>query len=386
MGICEHMLITDNIILQITNIKKAAKQNNVNNCPQCILCKSTYNVFVGLENNLALCKVHLHLSPRYDRNHFLMYNNDADTLYCKTCDVCNIIPECLIKKKKQVNDKNVWRLKKIEDFGGSTGISSLLQIIINYPRIRDYYMGFHHTLIDCPINDCPDCFYKKIIAKIYSNDPVDLSNTIYHILQKSTKYSSFSLFNLKYIYQILIDVYHNDQQPKNNCDCIMHKTFYGALTITKKCMQCGIITQEINKFNYINSNTDKRILTVVNEFLNPNPFVNLVHCSNCQSNSPTHISRSVSSYPNMLCIIYSSTTSLNTIERATRVVDRSISVNGRMYNLCAFAIKKKLNPCIFSAFIILNNDWYEFRSDRINPNVNITYDISKADMLFYELA
>lgn len=397
---CAHSLITTNLKERIRHIKRQLVRNARRNIgPKCDECSETQNLCIEIDTGIMYCPSHvyslLETTRRERRQPPKLYMLDRDEVHCPQCNC--FVPLKSTDKRDEVTQppKNnlftFYALKKMPDIGETTGVSSLLQTILNVPMVRDHFLSFHHPLTTCDIGNCRDCFFKRLISQVYSPDPVDLSESVNYILKLSNEYTSFDLTSLVDVFHLISNIYHTKQTDLGECQCIMHRTFFGLLQQSNKCATCNSMAFVTEHFSFLKFPIYKDMDLALKDFFALHLINENYYCRLCAGRVSSYTQKLLRMYPPFLVIHFNRARSTNSHRRvATKIsIPRDIQAGECRYSLYASIVQKKTTPCSYVAYILLGGEWYEFSSERVQREADAEQhiqNIQNSSMLFYEKA
>lgn len=393
MRTCAHVSLTESFRERIINIKSlvvnyAREQIGL----YCNECQNKEELFISYGCGTVLCGSHMGAACESGDEHKIFFNIDKDTVYCRICDLNFKISDSelykqLRNKEMQTATRSCISLKKFTDLGQTSYISVLLQIILNYGLIREHFFSFHHSLFECSIASCPDCFFKKIYSQIYSSNPVDLSEAVYFIYKRTRHHVPFKIKNVKHAFRLLCNAYHPDASAPKDCQCILHKVFFGEQDLEQKCTVCKSTSVCVEQFIMMEFEPHYNLSVAVDEHLSTSVSSAFSYCKACLNTAPTYQKRIITKFPRLLCIYFSRFRGEveNKKNKLKIFIDKRLNVQGKIYSLYAFIEHKGGTYGYYICYILFNGEWYEFNRDQIMNNVSVNLKASNATMLFYTL-
>ncbi|KAI4291950.1 ubiquitin carboxyl-terminal hydrolase 22/27/51 [Pancytospora philotis] len=390
---CAHVII----VRDIQKYVRAAKIKLAENAKRgvalcCASCRCEMNLYVIFNCGTVVCGDHLHRQCRKFETHTAFYNISADSVYCAMCS------ECLVATRTPAHSQSAKGsakfvlgdcipLKILDRSGAAYHISSIMQLVLNSPRIRSYYFQFHHDLACCEAPACPACFIKKIYSQIYSLEPVNFTAAIEYVEQRAPHYSSYRASSVKEVYNLVTNIYHPQSLAAAPCQCVMHHVFFGARTVTAECSICCWQSSRREDFNMIEAESSKKLSVAAALALLAGEMPGLADCQRCRAVASVRTRFDISRLPLVLCI------SIMTMPRKRRMaadagssdVEQRIVVQDTHYSIYGFIEKRKGTSSLFVCYIHLDCEWYEFTKEKIIRGVDVRGRMSNALLFLYEL-
>lgn len=162
--------------------------------------------------------------------------------------------------------KDTLGLRGLVNLGSTCFMSSVLQTIIHNPYIKHYYLSGSHAQSKCPKSQsgCMSCCLNQIFQDFYTNPTLSaygLTSFVEAAWKVKRSLAGYSEQDAHEFWQFLVHQIHKndtssskytknkestpltDKQTTQNdstkCDCIIHRTFLGALQSTLTCTECG---------------------------------------------------------------------------------------------------------------------------------------------------
>lgn len=209
-------------------------------------------------------------------------------------------------------------LKGFINMGSTCFMSSILQVVVHNPFIRDYYMSGAH--LDCPKSpdDCISCCVNEIFQDFYTSTstngygPSSLLTAAWKVKKSLAGYSQQDAHEF---WQFLIHQIHkNDTQctsrevtPENGksprCNCITHRIFAGELQSTLTCTNCGNSRVTVDPMLDLSLEIQhKTLVECLDRFTNAEKLDIMYECPNCKTTSGVTKQLKLRRLPPTLCI------------------------------------------------------------------------------------
>lgn len=394
MNRCPHMEISERFSKQINHIKQVVSDCKLKNTRLCCSgCQRRKNLFVALECGTVLCIDHLHITCPERHAHVLFFDIERSTLYCCQCNAYLLMSDNEIRQHVRLTSARsesfgYFALKRFSDFGQTSHLGVLLQIMMNEPRFRDHFFSFHHSSYDCADDCCPDCFFKEIYSQVYSPNPVDLSDAIYCIARREQNHEALDDGNVQRMFELLCNMYHSRGQSTAECECVMHSVFFGTLCTTERCSVCKNTTSTARQFISLSLRSHYNLAIALAEFLAPTISDEQLYCRQCTNSVPAYRLAVVEHFPKVLALYFDKFVLGVPGKKNTNKmhVDDKLNVQGVEYHLYAFIEHKGIRPGHYIGYVLLSDEWYEFNNEKVIRNVNVSLRLPNALMVFYAQA
>lgn len=164
-------------------------------------------------------------------------------------------------------------LRGIYNMGATCFMSVILQSFIVNPILKRHYLNDGHSPTSCPITDCLSCCMDELFHNFYCTDTLT-SYAASNILAASWSMQEAAFSGLvsneeqdaHEYFQFLVEALHKTaknilpstegddrtecQKSKSaaDCDCIVHRTFYGKSQSVVTCQKCFNETSSVEPF------------------------------------------------------------------------------------------------------------------------------------------
>lgn len=354
-----------------------------------ILCCSICNIFVNLyicyTCGLVRCLEDWRQNTENPNDpHNILYELSTGLFYCQACDANVKFNIQNNESSKETETFEYYALKNFPNFGGTTHLNSVLQVMLNCKLFRNFFYSFHHSLKNCKKSNCPDCFFKSIYSQLYNPFSIDISNHVYNIAQESTSFLSLANSSLLKFYSLLCDMYHKDK-PTTDCKCIMHDVFYGRKLISTTCTRCKAVVSYYEEFNSLVLKCNKSLDSALKRFFGPYLAIQKSKCSQCMENYLIYKSIEIKTGPNVLAIFFNRIIAGPVKKKNNCKIDTDliIKIGEYIYEIYGFIDHRGIHKCSCILYLLLNKVWYEFADEKITKDLDVSSILPKATAVFY---
>ncbi|KAK1349871.1 ubiquitin carboxyl-terminal hydrolase [Hamiltosporidium tvaerminnensis] len=418
--ICEHLSfdnfkkiepkITEIYYKFINNINLKEKHINIG----CSNCESKFYIHICLNCLTTSCFKNKHyILHLNENNHEFSFNIEKCLIYCIKCNKYNSINELSSLKcrknteilksiRSYVNYKKIPELcvKGIQNHGNTCYINSILQIFINSRKIQNIFFSLEHQTKLCKMKNCLYCSIKIVLNDLFSNSKytINITNFIYNLWKNENILIGNKQYDAHDFYLTLCQNLHSKNSNENfdskNCNCMIHRMFFGTFISSLECQKCKNISSKIESFLSISLEMKneheigiKDLKAAINNFLTAEPLTDEVSCLVCAIKTPAIKNVKIQSLPEILCFHIKRFRIFNKtpikIEENINYPE-FITLNNINYEI--YGIVRhigNLENGHFVSYIRLNKKWYKFDDECITCITYLEAMKIQAFLIFY---
>ncbi|CAG8462638.1 6130_t:CDS:2 [Diversispora eburnea] len=144
-------------------------------------------------------------------------------------------------------------LRGLYNMGATCFMNAVLQVFINNPIIKNYFMSDKHNKALCETAGCMCCEFDNLFQEFFSGEtkPYPPCSFLHAMWLSSTELAGYNEQDAHEFYMAAINKMHSDSKEKTaddlnkidiKCECIMHKTFGGLFQSRIKCKKCNRVS------------------------------------------------------------------------------------------------------------------------------------------------
>ncbi|KAI5147952.1 ubiquitin carboxyl-terminal hydrolase 22/27/51 [Enteropsectra breve] len=283
-------------------------------------------------------------------------------------------------------EKRKFCLKGFVDLGGISAITCILQIVCNAEPVMDAFLSRGHLVSLCKKKNCTMCIYKHIYRQIYSEYAFNTSIPLYKLYKASSDLLRCEKFDIYAVFTYITAICGCEKSSTGLCTCPVNNIFAGEITVSMQCTKCTHTARIREAFSVVQVECENIYIVALEEFLGSINKRTALMCISCNIITPCHTIREASILPELLCVyVKRYDKGARRSKKTTKMsICKKLSFGNTKYTIYAFIEHKGNFPGAFICYILFHDEWYEFDGLRIIQDVNISFKISNAIMIFYK--
>ncbi|KIV99892.1 uncharacterized protein PV09_08555 [Verruconis gallopava] len=160
-------------------------------------------------------------------------------------------------------------LRGLYNMGNTCFMSVVIQSLLHNPFIKSWYLSEGHKSQDCERDACTSCAMDEIFSEFWSSEKTEGYGAVPMLLSSwkaSEQLAGYQQQDAHEYMQFILNSLHSTHKPgiaegeagdvddelhdntDTDCDCVIHKTFYGKLQSTVTCNECKNKTTALDPF------------------------------------------------------------------------------------------------------------------------------------------
>ncbi|KAH6637444.1 ubiquitin carboxyl-terminal hydrolase-like protein 22 [Boeremia exigua] len=145
-------------------------------------------------------------------------------------------------------------LRGLYNMGQTCFMSVILQTIVHNPFIRNFFLAEGHKTADCEKESCVSCALDEMIVEFHSAEKTEGYGAVSMLMGSWLAGESLAGYQQQDAHeymQFFLNTLHltnGGTTDSEDCECIIHKTFYGKLQSTVTCDKCNNITTALDPY------------------------------------------------------------------------------------------------------------------------------------------
>jgi len=157
-------------------------------------------------------------------------------------------------------------LRGLYNMGSTCFMSVVIQSLLHNPYIKSWYLSEGHASQSCERDACTSCALDEIFSEFWSGEKTEGYGAVPMLLsswKNSEQLAGYQQQDAHEYLQFILNALHSTYKPglpegesddnddstqDGECDCIIHKTFYGKLQSTVTCNECKNKTTALDPF------------------------------------------------------------------------------------------------------------------------------------------
>ncbi|OCK84919.1 ubiquitin carboxyl-terminal hydrolase-like protein 22 [Lepidopterella palustris CBS 459.81] len=146
-------------------------------------------------------------------------------------------------------------LRGLYNMGQTCFMSVILQTLIHNPFIRNFYLAEGHKPADCEKEACVSCAMDEIFIEFHSVEKTEGFGAVSMLLgswMAAQALAGYQQQDAHEYMQFILNALHAENggstsdSNSSDCNCVIHKTFYGKLQSTVTCDKCRNVTTALD--------------------------------------------------------------------------------------------------------------------------------------------
>ncbi|KAL5372460.1 hypothetical protein DPSP01_013483 [Paraphaeosphaeria sporulosa] len=145
-------------------------------------------------------------------------------------------------------------LRGLYNMGQTCFMSVILQTLIHNPFIRNFYLSEGHKTVDCERESCVSCALDEMFVEFHSVEKTEGFGAVNMLMGSwlaGEALAGYQQQDAHEYMQFMLNTLHlqnGGSTDTEDCDCIVHQTFYGRLSSTVTCDNCRNTTTALDPY------------------------------------------------------------------------------------------------------------------------------------------
>ncbi|KAJ8112198.1 hypothetical protein OPT61_g5385 [Boeremia exigua] len=145
-------------------------------------------------------------------------------------------------------------LRGLYNMGQTCFMSVILQTIVHNPFIRNFFLAEGHKTADCEKESCVSCALDEMIVEFHSAEKTEGYGAVGMLMgswlagEALAGYQQQDAHEYMQFFLNTLHLTNGGSTDSEDCDCIIHKTFYGKLQSTVTCDKCNNTTTALDPY------------------------------------------------------------------------------------------------------------------------------------------
>lgn len=153
-------------------------------------------------------------------------------------------------------------------------MSVILQTLVHNPFIRNFYLSEGHKQAECEKESCVSCALDEMFVEFHSAEKTEGFGAVAMLMGSwlaGEALAGYQQQDAHEYMQFILNTLHlanGGSTDSEDCNCVVHETFYGKLSSTVTCDNCRNVTTALDPYMDLSldvrSHGKKRKLNIAN--------------------------------------------------------------------------------------------------------------------------
>ncbi|KAL5392014.1 hypothetical protein PMIN02_006309 [Paraphaeosphaeria minitans] len=145
-------------------------------------------------------------------------------------------------------------LRGLYNMGQTCFMSVILQTLIHNPFVRNFYLSEGHKTVDCERESCVSCALDEMFVEFHSVEKTEGYGAVNMLMGSwlaGEALAGYQQQDAHEYMQFMLNTLHlqnGGSTDTEDCDCMVHQTFYGRLSSTVTCDNCRNTTTALDPY------------------------------------------------------------------------------------------------------------------------------------------